>query len=405
MNAHAVTTSLAPDCPPLPSLAPSRVIPFGRPCLGEAERQAVLRVLDGPTLTHGPRVAEFEAAFAAWSGAPHAVATSSCAAALQLAYLSLGVWPGDEVLVAAQTHVATAHAAELCGARCVFIDSESRSGNINPARIEAAITSRTRAVALVHYNGVPADVRRVAEICQRYGLALVEDCALSLGATVEGTHTGLFGDAGCFSFYPAKHITTAEGGMLITRRADVAHAAGRLRAFGVDRNIVSQRAIPGMYDVPGIGLNYRMNELSAALGIEQLKRLPEILRLRRRNYRLLHDALQDVEEVRVLGGCEDLEQRACYCLVLMLAESLCPRRVELIRRLNARGVGTSVYYPAPVPRLTYYREKYGTRGDEFPNAAWISDASIALPVGPHIEPDDVAYIAESVAAGVMELRG
>lgn len=150
----------------VPPATATRTIPFGCPIIGESEKRAVMEVLDGPLLTHGPRVKQFEARFAEFTGAEHAVATSSCAAALHMAYFCLGIGPGDEVIVPAQTHVATAHAVELCGARCVFVDAERRTGNIDIDLLEAAITERTRAVSIVHYLGMPVDMQRVLEIAR-----------------------------------------------------------------------------------------------------------------------------------------------------------------------------------------------------------------------------------------------
>ncbi|MBN1343221.1 MAG: DegT/DnrJ/EryC1/StrS family aminotransferase [Phycisphaerae bacterium] len=383
---------------------PTRTIPFGRPLIDQAEKDAVLRVLDGPILTHGPLVKQFEADFAAFTGAEHAVATSSCAAALHLACLALGIGRGDEVLVSAQTHVATAHAVELVGAECVFVDSEPRTGNIDPDLIEPALTERTKAIALVHYLGFAADMDRIMPIAERHRLAVIEDCAIALGTTTGGKHVGLIGDAGCFSFYPVKAMTTGEGGMLITRRDDVARAASQYRAFGIDRNVVAERPIPGMYDVQMLGLNYRLNEIGAALGIEQLKKLPEFLRIRRRNFNALAAGLAGIEGIQVLGADEPVETAGCYCLVAMLDDALRDRRIDLIEALKTRGVGTSIYYPRPVPRMTYYRDKYDTRDDDTPVAARISDASLALPVGPHVCPEDVDYMITAVAAAVEEVR-
>ncbi|RPH52969.1 DegT/DnrJ/EryC1/StrS family aminotransferase, partial [bacterium] len=268
------------------------MIHFGRPIIGEEEKAAVLAVLGGPILTHGPLVKQFEAAFAESTGAEHAVALASCTAALHLAYFYLGLGPGDEVIVPSETHVATAHAVELCGARPVFVDSEEKTGNLDLDRVEAAITPRTRALSIVHYLGMPVEMDRVQEIARRHELFVVEDAALALGTRYKGIHAGLWGDVGCFSFYPVKHITTAEGGMLTTRRPEIAARISMVRAFGIDRNVPSERKVPGMYDVEALGFNYRMNELGAALGIEQMKRLPELLRRRRENYETLSRALE-----------------------------------------------------------------------------------------------------------------
>jgi len=369
-----------------------RVIPFGRPIVEDAEKQAVLDVLNGTTLTHGPRVQEFERAFAEYAAAPHAVATASCTASMHLAYMYIDLKAGDEVIVSAQTHIATAHAVELCGGTCVFVDSEPITGNIDIDKIESKITKRTRALAVVHYLGLPVDMPRVMEIARRHDLFVVEDCALALGTWRNDTHAGLFGDVGCFSFYPVKHITTAEGGMLITRHKKVADSISRLRAFGIDRNVVSQRKIPGMYDVQSIGLNYRLNEIGAALGIEQMKRLPGFLNRRQENNRLLRERLAEIPGLELLETSHDGFVSSCYCMVMILPDELKDQRADIMGALKAKGVGTSIYYPRAVPMMSYYQNTYGHTEQEFPVACRISNQSIALPVGPHVTADDIEYM-------------
>jgi len=373
-------------------MAAKREIPFGRPLIGEAERAAVMAVLAGPILVHGPRAEEFERAFAGWTGAPHAVSVASCTAAMHLVYFSWRLGSGDEVIVPAQTHTATAHAAELVGAKPVFVDAERATGNIDLAGIEAAITPRTKAIAVVHYLGVPVDMKRVNEIAQRRNLKVMEDCALAIGTKLGGVHAGLHGDAGCFSFYPVKHMTTAEGGMILTRDAASAARLAREKAFGVDRH-AGERKIPGVYDVTMLGFNYRMNEIEAAIGIEQVKRLDDILAKRERNYRALRAGLVELPELALFAEPPAGAVSSRYCLSAMLDERLAPRRHEIVAALNERGVGTSVYYPRAVPHMTYYAQKYGYAPGTFPNAAWISAASIALPVGPHLGEEDMRYIA------------
>ncbi|MCH8824431.1 MAG: DegT/DnrJ/EryC1/StrS family aminotransferase [Planctomycetes bacterium] len=381
-----------------------RSIPFGRPMIGDAERAAVMDVLSGHILTHGPKVKEFETAFAEFTGAPHALATSSCMAALHLAYMYLGIGCDDEVIVPAQTHVATAHAVELCGARSVFVDCESQTGNIDIDQIEAAITEKTKALSVVHYLGLPVDMPRIMQIANKHNLFVVEDCALAIGATVQGTHVGLFGDVGCFSFYPVKHITTAEGGMLITRRDDVAEAVSMLRAFGIDRNIVSQRPIPGEYDVQVLGNNYRMNELGAAMGLVQVGRLDEFLAKRRANYEQLEAGLSDIQGIKLLNSTTGPLQSAYYCFTILLGEGLEPKRRAMMDLLKQRGVGCSVYYPRPVPNMSYYRQRYGSADKCFPVASRFSATSIALPVGPHVGKKDVQYIVASVKTAIATVR-
>jgi dTDP-4-amino-4,6-dideoxygalactose transaminase len=380
-------------------------IPFGRPLIEAEERAAVADVLGGPVLTHGPRVKQFETDFAAWTGAPHAIATSNCMAALHLAYLAIDLGPGDEVLVPAQTHVATAHAVELCGARPVFVDAEPRTGNIDLDLLERLITPHTRAVSLVHFLGLPVDMPRLLEIARRHDLFVVEDCAVALGARVEGTHVGLLGDIGCFSFYPVKHITTGEGGMVITTRDDIADRVSKQRAFGIDKSVLADRRHTGAYEIEYVGNNYRLGEMGAALGIQQLPRLDGFLAHRERSYRQLFAGLAEIEELELLHSDDDGALEAShYCLSAIVGGSLEGRREELIERLKARGVGTSVYYPKSLPDTAYYAERYGHPAGSCPVATRISGESIAFPVGPHVSEADTERIIETVTEEIAAMR-
>ena len=380
------------------------MIPFGMPVIGDEERSAVADVLAGSTLTHGPRVREFEAAFAEFTGAPHAIATATCMASLHLAYLFLEIGPGDEVIVPAETHVAMAHAVQACGARPVFVDSEPRTGNVDLDQLESLVTPSTRAISVVHYLGLPVDMERVLEIAQRHDCFVVEDCAIALGATYRGRHVGMHGDIGCFSFYPVKHITTGEGGMVITGRDDVAERVSKQRAFGIDKSVLADRRHTGAYEIEHVGLNYRLGEIGAAMGVEQIKRLPGFLEKRARNFELLSEGLSEIDELRVLESGHEGDRRSShYCLVAVLEEPLQERREEIIDALKAEGVGTSVYYPKPLSDTRFYRATYGAGAGSHPVAGIISYGSIAFPVGPHIEEGDVETIVGAVKRVLSEV--
>jgi len=380
-----------------------RTIHFGRPVIGEEEKSAVLNVLNSPILVHGPRSREFETAFACYTGAPHAVSVSSCTAALHLSYFYLKLKAGDEVIVPAQTHNATAHAVEFCGAKPVFVDAEIKTGNIDIDQIEPLITERTKAISIVHFLGMPVNMDRINEIAEKYGLFVVEDAALAIGTYYKGVHAGLLGDVGCFSFYPIKHMTTAEGGMLITRNEEIATGITRQRAFGVDRT-QGERKIPGIYDVTMLGYNYRMNEIQAVLGIEQIKRMNGFLKQRKLNYERLYEGLNEIDEITLLQSSHGDYQSSYYCLSMLLDDSLVKKRFEIVDYLKDHGVGTSVYYPHPVPHLTYYKEKYDYGEETYPVAARISNGSIALPVGPHLGIEDMDYIVQTVKQSIHEIK-
>jgi len=373
-----------------------RIIPFGKPMIGQEEKEAVMNVMDGSILVHGPIATNFEKHFAAFTDAPNAVSVSSCTAGMHLIYFALGYGPGDEVIVPAQTHIATAHAVELTGAKPVFVDAEIDTGNIDINAIESAINSRTRAIAVVHYLGVPVDMPKVLKIANKHNLFLLEDCALAPGAKVDGRHVGLHGDAGVFSFYPVKHLTTAEGGMIILKDADLAKKLKLLKAFGVNRNY-GERKIPGMYDAEVLGFNYRMSEIHAAIGVEQMKKLPSFLLKRKENFNYLEAGIKNISGINVLQ--QPVDKRFCsshYCLGMMLNQGIANNRSAIMDVLSKKGVGTSIYYPQPVPRMTYYKLKYGYEEKYFVNAATISDSIIALPVGPHLDLSDMDYIIKSI---------
>jgi perosamine synthetase len=371
-------------------------IPFGRPIIGPEEKAAVMKVLESPILVHGPLATQFEDDYAAFTKAPHAVSVSSCTAGMHLIYFTLGLGAGDEVIVPAMTHVATAHAVELTGAKAVFVDAKLDNGNIDISKIEAAITPRTKAIAIVHYLGAPVDMPPVVAIAKKHKLFLLEDCALAPGAWIDGVHAGLHGDAGVFSFYPVKHLTTAEGGMIILKDEALAKRLKLLKAFGVDRTH-GERKVPGVYDTVALGFNYRMSEIHAAIGIEQVKKLPGFLATRKANFEALEQGLAGQKGLRVLPQITGGRLESChYCLSVLLDEPLAAKRPDIMSALTARNIGSSVYYPQPVPRMTYYREKYGYDAALYPNAARISDGTIALPVGPHLGIEHMNYIATNL---------
>ncbi|WP_085906784.1 DegT/DnrJ/EryC1/StrS family aminotransferase [Kiloniella majae] len=378
-------------------------IPFGRPIIGEAEHKAVQETLSSPQLVHGPRARQFESDFASYTGCENpGVSLGSCTAGLHLAYVHFGIGPGDEVIVPSLSHVATAHSVEYTGATPIFVDVLPETGNIDPEQVEAAITERTKAIAVVHYLGLPADMDPIMALARKHNLYVIEDSALSVGGYYKGTHTGLIGDIGSFSFYPVKHMTTAEGGMIISKHAEVCEKINKLKAFGYDKQL-GERATPGVYDVNMLGYNYRMNEIEAAIGVEQLKRIPGFVADRARNADALRTAFQNIDEIRLLADGDEDHTHANYCLVAVLKDKLSTKRPQLMNALKERGIGTSVYYPGPIPHLTYYKEKYALGGKTYPHANQISNHSIALPVGPHLSVDEMAIIGQEMKSAISRI--
>ncbi len=383
-------------------------IPFARPLIGQAEKDAVAAVLSGHILTHGPVCAEFERRFAALIGTRHAVTTSSCTTALHLSLWALGVDEGDEVVVPAMTHVATAHVVEHCRATPIFVDSDATTGNISVERLATAITPRTKAIMAMHYVGLPCEMDAIHAAAAAAGgtgatIAVIEDCATAIGASYDGKTPGAIGSTGCFSFYPAKHITAMEGGMLTTNDDDIAWRVRKQRAFGYDRNL-NERATPGVYDIVALGHNFRMSEAQAAVGLAQLDRLDGFLSRRRANSDALRRHLQEIDEVLALPQDHGKSRSGLYCLNIVPPRTAQWDRNRLVHGLAERGIGASVHYPVPIPLTTYYRDKYPPGAGAFPVAQWFADNVISLPIGPHLDEGDMARIADGLKAAIRDTK-
>jgi dTDP-4-amino-4,6-dideoxygalactose transaminase len=355
----------------------------------ERERAAVLEVLDSGWLSMGPMTERFEEAFARFVGARAAVAVTNGTAALHLAAAALGLGPGDEVICPTLTFVATAAAMRQTGATVVFADSTSPDDfAIDPAEIHRLAGPRTRAVAVLHYGGHPADMDAVRAAADEHGLLVIEDAAHALGAYLGDAHCGTIGDAGCFSFFPNKNMTTGEGGMVVFADEEAAARARRLRSHAMttltwDRH----RGHAASYDVLGLGFNYRIDELRAALGIVQLERLPEL------NERRAHLAARYAERlegsalrVPSLGG----RGRSAHHIVPVLAPSE-SERDRLRDALRAERIQTSVHYPA-IHRFTFYAEG----APALPRAEDITDRVLTVPLHPNLADEDVDTVVDAL---------
>ncbi|MPZ93377.1 MAG: aminotransferase class I/II-fold pyridoxal phosphate-dependent enzyme [Propionibacteriales bacterium] len=270
-----------------------------RPHLGAEEASAVAAAVESGWVAQGPRVAAFEEAFAAQVGASHAVAVSSCTTGLHLALTVIGVGPGDEVVVPSLSFIATTNSVRYVGARPVFADVEPATGNLTAETVAAVATPATRAVLLVHQGGVPADVEAIRGFCEPRGIALIEDAACAVGSTYRGRPVGHCSPLAAWSFHPRKIVTTGEGGMVTTESAEHANRLRRLRDHGMSVSAADRHASrqPVLEEYLELGFNYRMTDIQAALGLVQLRRLPEIVRRRRELAARYHELLADVPGV------------------------------------------------------------------------------------------------------------
>jgi len=369
-------------------------VPFGRPDITNQEIKAVVNVLKNPILAHGPLSRTFEKLFAKYTGSKFATTVSSCTSGMHLFYLAKDIKSGDEVIVTSQSHISTAHSISLTGAKPIFVDCNSFNGNIDTSKIEKKITKKTKAISLVHHLGNPSNMNAIIKIAKKNNLLVLEDCATALGASINNKHVGNFGNAGVFSFYPIKHITTGEGGIIISNDKKIIDKINMLKAFGVNKSYLKRR-IPGEYDASLLGLNYRMNEISAAIGIEQIKRFPKFLAIRKKNYNYLLSKIIKKQSFDIVKFENKPFYGSYYCLCIVIKDKKI-NRLDIINKLNSEGVGTSIYYPKPIPEMTYYKKKYGYSSLQFKNAEKFSYKSIALPLGTHLKKKDLNLIANSI---------
>lgn len=375
------------------------MLPITAPLFDDEEVALVKQVLDSGWVTQGPFTARFEMLFAARHGVPHALATTSCTAALHLATLALGLQPGDEVVVPAFTWVTSAHAAEYVGAKAVFTDISLDTFNIDPAALASAITSRTRAIVAVHLFGKAAPMSDILAMAARHQLVVIEDAACAVGTTYQGTPVGGMADVGCFSFHPRKVITTGEGGMITTRQPELASRVKALRnhgatglAFGAEPDKPWTMATFKM-----LGYNLRLSDIQAAVGIAQMAKLDRLLAERRRLALRYTAQLGDVSGI-ITPHDDDGHTYQSY--VIRTRESGVSRRNALMERLSAADIQTRPGTHA-VHRLGYYADKYGLTPDQFPNAATAEETTITLPIFPGMtdeHQDRVIAVLESAFA-------
>jgi perosamine synthetase len=364
-------------------------IPLAKPLLGEAEERAALAVLRSGRLSLGPRVGEFERAFAARIGAPLASAVSSGTAALHLALRAVGVGEGEEVLTSPFSFVASANVILYERARPVFVDIDAVTLNLDPAAAAAAVNDRTSALLPVHVFGYPAEIPAFERIAGEHGLAIVEDACEALGAAHrDGTRVGARGHPAAFGFYANKQLTTGEGGMLTL--ADPAHK----ERIDSERN---QGRAPdmGWLDHDRLGFNYRLSEIACAVGLAQLERLDEMLATRSRVAGQYREALAGIEGLELPCPDRDGDRRGWFVFVVQLPRDA--NRDEVVRTLNAAGIQTKPYLPA-IHLLSFYRERFGHREGEFPVCEDVAARSLALPFFPEMSEGQVARVAR-------ELRG
>lgn len=395
---------------------PEPFLPFHVPDTDEEEIAEVAEAIRSGWLTTGPRVKRFEQEFAAYVGARHAVALNSGTAALHLALEALGVRPGDEVIVPAMTFAASAEVVFYCGARPVLADCRRDTLNLDAGELERRVTEQTRAVIPVHMAGQPCEMGPLLEVARRCGVRVVEDAAHALPARVrldengagDGAgwrSVGAIGDMTCFSFYATKTLTTGEGGMLVTDDDGWAERARVMSLHGISHDAWKRYTAEGSwrYEIHAPGFKYNMTDVAAALGLVQLRKCDRMRAVRERYARLYTEAFRELPEIGLPAVLPGVEHAWHLFIVILDLERLAIDRGEFIERLRQRGIGASVHF-IPLHLHPFYRDKLGYRPEDFPNATWLAERNVSLPLYSKMSEGDVGRVIEAVRGIVEEAR-
>jgi UDP-4-amino-4,6-dideoxy-N-acetyl-beta-L-altrosamine transaminase len=372
------------------------MLPYGRQSITEADIQAVVEVLRSDWLTTGPKVAEFEEAFADYVGARYAVSFSSGTAALHGAAFVAGLQPGDEAITTPLTFVATANALLYVGARPVFADVDPETLNLAPQKASTSITPRTRAILPVDFAGHPSAMDSFLDLAAEHGLTIIEDASHALGATYRKRRTGSLAHMTTFSFHPVKHLATGEGGMVTTQDPKLADSLRRFRNHGISSD-ARQRLASGQwfYEVEELGFNYRLTDVASALGLSQLSKLDANLARRRAIAAIYREAFQSLPALALPGLDPEVEPAWHLYAVRLNLDTLTAGRAAIFRALRAENIGVNVHY-IPVHLHAYYRKRFGYSGKEFPVAENAYDRLLSLPLFHGMSDQDVQDVITAV---------
>jgi len=358
------------------------LISIASPIIDETSIAAVVAVLKSGMLVQGDRVEQFERNFASYIGTKYAVAVNSGTAALHTALLALGISSGDEVITTPFSFIASANSILFCGAKPVFVDIDERTFNIDTRLIEEKITPRTKAILVVHLYGQPCDMKEIIKICNKHNLMLVEDACQAHGAEYDGTKVGSFG-TGCFSFYATKNMTTIEGGMITTDDRVIDQKARMIRSHGQAER----------YHHATMGYNYRMNEVSAALGICAVERLDEYNALRLQNAAILSDRTGNIKGLTVPFVTAGIKH-VFHQFTIRVTEEFGMTRNELQQKLREKNIGTAIHYPIPIHMQQVYQD-LGYR-DHLPVSEKAAEEVLSLPIHPGLLDEDLETMVRAL---------
>jgi len=367
---------------------------FGQPVIGAEEVEAVTKTLESKWIGTGPQVDEFERRFQEYIGGKHSVAVNSCTAGLHLAIEALELPPASEIITSPMTFCATVNAIIHAGCTPVFCDVDPETRNITPSSIETKITSKTSAILPVHFAGYPCDMPGIMELARDRKLRVIEDCAHAIETTIDGRHMGTFGDAGVFSFYVTKNITTSEGGMVITNNSDLEKRIKVLALHGMSQHAWKRFSDEGYkhYDVVGAGYKYNMTDLQGALGNVQMSKI-ELFQLRRKE---IWEAYQKNLKGLACRLPPDNDGHAhhLYCIKVLPKQMREKKRDQVLSEFHKENIGTAVHYQA-LNTHQFYKNLFGCRTGDFPNAEEIGMHTVSLPLSPGLSDQDVSDVINS----------
>lgn len=380
-----------------PAATRAEFLVFGSPAISEDEIEEVVATLRSGWIGTGPRVHQFQDNFKSYVGADHAVALSSCTAALHLSLLAAGIGPGDEVITTPMTFCATVNAIIHTGATPVLADCDRASCNIDIREIERKITPRTRALLPVHFAGNPCDMVAIMELARRHNLKVIEDCAHAIETQIDGRHAGTWGDFGCFSFYVTKNIVTGEGGMVVTADADAADRIKILGLHGMSKDAWNRFSDQGYkhYSVVELGFKYNMTDMQAALGVKQLEKVERYWQRRADIWKRYNAAFAGLPCTLPASVAPNNRHSHHLYTLLLDIEKLGVSRDHVLNALTARNIGTGVHYLA-LHTHPYYSDNYGWKPGDYPNAEWIGERTISLPISAKLSDDDVESVIRAV---------
>jgi dTDP-4-amino-4,6-dideoxygalactose transaminase len=381
-----------------PAFAEKDYVRFCPPLIGEEEVSAAAAVLRSGWLSTGPKARQFEEEFKSYVSAKNALGLSSCTAGLHLALLAHGIGQGDEVLVPAMTFAATANVVEISGAKPVFVDSLRDGFNLDPSEMEGRITWRTKAVIPVHFGGLPCEMDEIRKIASERGLEIIEDCAHAAGSEYRGKKIGGFGNLAAFSFYPTKNMTTIEGGMLTGPDSRLFSRLRAMSLHGMSKDAFGRFSKGGAphYEIEFPGFKYNMTDVSAAIGLCQLKKLDDFNKVRRKHAKYLLERLSEAPGI-IPPPQEPAHVKNSWHLFPLLLDPAGTRisRDRMLLALMKENIGVGVHYRS-LHMHRYYREKYGLREADYPRAGFISENTFSIPFAHSMGEGEVEGVADAL---------